>query len=170
MARLVLWRWLDSQQATFPLWVCGPLPRLPHEKVPDRESERGLGLTPRSPSRKWVYGGGARCSPGHMPPPLLLLPLLQDVVVRPDFTVHLLCPVALESSSLPLLRAAWPGEMIQLGTCVQSLGLSRRKPRMPPAAGRGRGWPVNFSPYTRFLSPMLGPGLDFWPGPQPTFG
>lgn len=28
---------------------------------------------------------------------------------------------------------------------------------------------MNFSPYTRFLTPMLGPGLDFWPGPRHTF-
>lgn len=83
--------------------------------------------------------GVGRDAPGRVPPPLLLLPLLQDAVARLDPPLHLLCPAALESSPLPLLRAAWPEEMIQLGTCVLSLGLSRRKPQMPPAAGQGRG-------------------------------
>lgn len=35
---------------------------------------------------------------------------------------HLLCAVALESGSLPPLRAAWPGGMIQRGTCPLDLG------------------------------------------------
>lgn len=37
---------------------------------------------------------------------------------------HLLCAVASESGSLPPLRAAWPGGMIQRGTCPLGRGFS----------------------------------------------
>lgn len=101
-------------------------------------------------------------SPLAAAPCLLLLRLLYDRVARPGPPLRLLRSAALESSSLPPLRAAWPGEMIQLGTWVLGLGLSWGKLRMPQAAGSGQ--PVNFCP-PGISVPHLGLGAELlaWP-------